>query len=103
MQDLTTQIGQGKEDRDLKAATKSKRLQAKADTAGDLEDTRSSKAADSKYLSDLSATCQKKAADFESRQQIRAEELAAIEKAKEIISSDAVAGNAVKHSVLLQQ
>merc|ERR1712072_251959 len=45
----------------------------------------------------LTATCEQKASDFESRQQLRADEIVAIEKAIEIISSGAVAGNADKH------
>merc|ERR1719499_148827 len=55
------------------------------------------KEADEKYLSDLTATCEQKASDFESRQQLRAEEIEAIEKAIEILSSAAVTGNADKH------
>jgi len=45
----------------------------------------------------LTATCGSKAADFESRQQLRAEEITAVEKAIEILSSGAVSGNAAKH------
>merc|ERR1719171_130587 len=56
-----------------------------------------------KYLSDLTATCEQKASDFESRQQLRAEEIEAIEKAIEIISSEAVQGNAEKHLPTLLQ
>merc|ERR1719326_2823480 len=56
-----------------------------------------------KYLEDLTATCEQKAADFESRQQLRAEEIEAIEKAIEIISSAAVQGNAEKHLPTLLQ
>merc|ERR550537_1358127 len=52
---------------------------------------------DKKYLEDLTATCEQKASDFESRQQLRGEEIEAIEKAIEIISSSAVSGNAEKH------
>merc|ERR1719217_1815524 len=37
------------------------------------------------------------AADFEARQTLRADEIAAIEKAIEILSSEAVSGNAEKH------
>merc|ERR1719502_2046939 len=55
------------------------------------------KKADSAYLADLTATCSEKAAAFESRQQLRAEEIEAIEKAIEIISSGAVSGAADKH------
>jgi tetratricopeptide (TPR) repeat protein len=72
-------------------------LQAKADATGDLTDTTTTKGEDSKYLGDLTATCEQKAGDFESRQQLRADEIVAIEKAIEIISSGAVAGNAGKH------
>merc|ERR1740138_121022 len=50
-----------------------------------------------KYLADLTATCHTKASDFESRQELRSEEIKAIEKAIEILSSDAVSGNAEKH------
>merc|ERR1711865_399956 len=55
------------------------------------------------YLDDLNATCSQKASDFESRQRLRAEEIVAIEKAIEIISSGAVAGNADKHLPALLQ
>merc|ERR1711972_930141 len=59
--------------------------------------------ADKKYLADLTATCEQKASDFESRQQLRAEEIVAIEKAIEIILSSAVSGNAEKHLPKLLQ
>merc|ERR1712029_1088522 len=76
---------------------KAKKLQMKADAEGDLSDTTATKEADEKYLSDLTATCEMKATDFESRQQLRAEEIEAIQKAIEIISGDAVSGSAAKH------
>jgi len=97
MQDLSAQIAQGKTDRGEKAEAKAKTLQAKADNTGDLNDTTTSKKADEKFLSDLTATCGQKSSDFESRQQLRAEEIVAVEKAIEILSSGAVAGNAAKH------
>merc|ERR1740124_1889047 len=97
MQDLKAQVTQGSADRDSKAESKAKNLQNKADANGDLKDTTTTKNADSKYLSDLTATCEQKASDFESRQQLRADEIVAVEKAIEIISSGAVAGNADKH------
>jgi len=97
MQDLKAQIGQATSDRDEKAEFKAETLQSKADAQGDLQDTISTRDADQKYLDDLTATCEQKAADFESRQQLRAEEIEAIEKAIEIVSSGAVAGNADKH------
>merc|ERR1712061_406652 len=94
MQDLTAQTDQAKQDREEKAETKAKKLQAKADAEGDLTDTTTTRDADIKYLDDLTATCEQKASDFESRQQLRSEELEAINKAIEIISSGAVSGNA---------
>jgi prefoldin subunit 5 len=97
MQDLKAQIDQATQDRTEKAETKAKKLQAKADAEGDLQDTTTTRDADQKYLDDLVATCEQKATDFESRQQLRAEEIVAVEKAIEIISSGAVAGNAEKH------
>merc|ERR1719327_2640886 len=97
MQDLKAQIAQATQDRDEKAETKAKTLQHKADATGDLKDTTTTRDADVKYLTDLTATCEQKASDFESRQQLRADEIVAIEKAIEIISSGAVSGNAEKH------
>merc|ERR1719181_1978401 len=103
MQDLNAQIAQGSKDRDEKAESKAKTLQAKADAEGDLKDTTTTRNEDQKYLDELTATCEQKASDFESRQQLRAEEIEAIEKAVEIISSGAVSGNADKHLPALLQ
>jgi len=97
IQDLDAQIEQATQDRTEKAALKAKTLQAKADAEGDLVDTTGTRDADMKYLADLTATCEQKASDFEARQELRAEEIVAIEKAIEIISSNAVSGNADKH------
>merc|ERR1719276_10453 len=72
-------------------------MQAKADAESDVEDTTSTRDADMKYLEDLTATCAQKSSDFDNRQQLRAEEIEAIEKAIEIIGSGAVAGSADKH------
>merc|ERR1719421_1806181 len=103
MQDLNAQIAQATKDRDEKAESKAKALQAKADAEGDLKDTITTRDEDQKYLDELTATCEQKASDFESRQQLRAEEIEAIEKAIEIISSGAVSGNADKHLPSLLQ
>jgi len=103
MQDLKAQIAQATQDRDEKAESKASKLQAKADAEGDLKDTTSTRDADAKYLADLTATCEQKASDFESRQQLRADEIVAIEKAIEIISSGSVSGNADKHLPSLVQ
>merc|ERR1712087_742268 len=70
---------------------------------GDLTETTTTRDADVKYLADLTATCTQKASDFESRQQLRTEELEAIAKAIEILSSDEVTGNAEKYLPTLVQ
>merc|ERR1719487_1110927 len=101
--DLNAQITQDTRDRDEKAEAKASNLQSKADAEGDLQDTTDTRNADTKYLKDLTATCQEKAAAFESRQQLRAEEIEAIEKAIEIISSGSVSGAADKHLPALVQ
>jgi hypothetical protein len=103
MQDLKAQVAQASTDRGEKAEAKAKTLQAKADASGELQDTTSTKEADEKYLSDLTGTCKTKAGDFESRQELRAEEIKAIEKAIEILSSSAVSGNAEKYLPSLVQ
>merc|ERR1719248_215460 len=50
VQDLKAQIDQATQDRDEKAATKAKKLQAKADAEGDLTDTTTTRDEDEKYL-----------------------------------------------------
>jgi cell division septum initiation protein DivIVA len=101
--DLEGQIANAKAAHSEKAETKATKLQAKAEAEGSLEDTTATRDDDTKYLEDLTATCAQKSSDFESRQQLRAEEIAAIEKAIEIISSAAVQGNAEKHLPMLVQ
>merc|ERR1719453_957271 len=64
---------------------------------GDLADTQTTLAEDTKFLADMKAICEKKQADFEARQKMRAEELGAIDQAIEIIAGGAVAGSAGKH------
>merc|ERR1719313_1181670 len=96
-QDLNNSIAEASEDREEKAATKAKRLQQKADAEGDLTDTTTTRDDDAAYLSDLVGTCEQKGTDFLARQELRAEELEAVNKAIEIISSGAVSGAADEH------
>merc|ERR1719271_1242203 len=89
----------------MRAAKAKMKAGKEADAAtdkGSLADTTASKTEDEKYLEDLVAQCEQKSNDFASRQQLRAEELEAIQKAIEIISSPDVAGNAGKHLSLAQ-
>jgi len=102
-QDLKAQIGQATSARTEKSEAKAKALQSSADAKGDLQDTTTTRDDDSKYLADLTATCEQKSSDFASRQQLRAEEIAAVEKAIEILSSGAVSGASEKHLPQLLQ
>jgi chromosome segregation ATPase len=95
--DLEGSIEQATSARDDKMETKAEKQQAKADAEGELADTIATRDDDMKYLQDLTTTCEQKSSDFESRQELRGEEIVAIEKAIEIISSGAVAGNSEKH------
>ena len=92
IQDLKAQITAATADREEKAQEKATKLQGAAEDKGTLGDTTATRDADEKYLSDLVSTCTQKSTDFENRQQLRSDELAAIEKAIEIISSGAVSG-----------
>jgi len=102
-QDLKAQIDQATQARTEKAEAKAKALQAAADSKGDLQDTTTTRDDDSKYLADLTATCEQKSAAFAERQQLRADEIAAVEKAIEILSSGAVSGASEKHLPQLMQ
>mmetsp|Transcript_153582 Transcript_153582/g.286296 ORF Transcript_153582/g.286296 Transcript_153582/m.286296 type:complete len:671 (+) Transcript_153582:76-2088(+) len=104
MADLKAQIASATDDVDSKTSDKASALESKATAEGDLSDTTATKTADEKYKADTDATCAQKASDFEARQQLRAEELVAIEKAIEILSSSSVTGNAEKYlpSALVQ-
>jgi len=95
--DLEGQIEQDTAAKNEKTETKATKTENKAKAEADLADTIATRDDDQKYLDDLVATCAQKASDFASRQTLRTEEIAAIEKAIEIISSGAVAGAGEKH------
>merc|ERR1719214_231167 len=103
MADLRNQLDTANTARTEKSEAKAKALQAEADAKGALADTTGTMEADSKYAADLTATCEQKSADFANRQVLRAEEIEAVEKAIEIMSSGAVSGNSDKHLPALAQ
>jgi chromosome segregation ATPase len=65
----------------------------------ELEETKKSKAADEAYLEDLKMDCAAKAKEWDERQKSVAEELSAIAKAKEILSSGVTVLLQVKRSI----
>merc|ERR1719197_511735 len=84
-QGLKDEISHGEEK--LSTATKGKAAneQAKEDASGKLVETEKSKAADEEYASTLKTECEAKASEWEARQKSAAEEMGAIEKAKQIL------------------
>jgi len=60
-------------------------------------DTVTTRDDDAKYAADLTATCEQKSTDFANRQELRAGEIEAIQKAIEILAGGAVSGASEKH------
>eukprot|EP00448_Togula_jolla_P005634 CAMPEP_0170599824 /NCGR_PEP_ID=MMETSP0224-20130122/17008_1 /TAXON_ID=285029 /ORGANISM="Togula jolla, Strain CCCM 725" /LENGTH=706 /DNA_ID=CAMNT_0010924511 /DNA_START=62 /DNA_END=2180 /DNA_ORIENTATION=+ len=90
LQDLQSSISLAKSSKSAKVGQKADHLQLAATKRGDLEDTTSTRDDDRTYLSDLTTTCGRKASDFEERQKLRTDEIDALEKALDIISSNRV-------------
>jgi hypothetical protein len=97
VQDLLRQIKAATETKNYETTTKAERDETAAEKKGLLADTQKAKADDETYLSTLKAECAMAADDFENRQQLRVEEMEAIEKATEILKSGSVTGMADKH------
>merc|ERR1719240_1528636 len=88
---LSSEIAHNKEK--LAAATKAKAAaeEAQATAEGDLAETEKTKAADEEYAANLKTECETAASEWAARQASAKEEMAAIEKAKEILVSGVVA------------
>jgi len=103
VQDLNSSITDSTNLRDERKVRRADHLKNKGVKTGELKDTTASKKDDESYLAETTATCNLKKSDFENRQELRADELVALERAIEVLSSDAVAGNAAKHLPKLTQ
>merc|ERR1719160_1349678 len=97
VQNLKGQIKAATEAIESKTASRSKAKADSAQASTDLQETSAVREEDAKYLKDVTATCDKKKEAFDARQKMRADEITALEKAIEILSSEAVKGNAEKH------
>jgi len=95
--DLNNQLDAARSAESEKSQAKAKALQGAADSKGALQDTVTTRDDDSKYTADLTATCEQKSSDFANRQELRAEEIEAIQKAIEILAGGAVSGASEKH------
>mmetsp|Transcript_53098 Transcript_53098/g.99802 ORF Transcript_53098/g.99802 Transcript_53098/m.99802 type:complete len:454 (-) Transcript_53098:27-1388(-) len=102
-QKLTDQVEGATRETAVKTEFKGKRAAAKAEAEGDFAETSAAKKEDESYLADLTALCSVKTSDFESRQKLRAEEIEALGKAIEIISSSAVAEGPSSRGAFLQK
>lgn len=77
-----------------KTSYKEAALKAKAEAEGDKADAEAVLAADQKYLADATTECKLKNEAFVSRQELRAGEIEAVDKAIEILSANNVSGAA---------
>lgn len=93
-QDLQATITNSDNAITAKTQEKSTDLQLVATRQGDLQDTTATMQDDTKYKEELTSTCTQKSNDFTDRQKLRSDEIVAIEKAIEILSSDDVKGAA---------
>merc|ERR1719421_5638 len=103
MTDLTNSKTVATQSRQEKSEAKAKNLEDAAEAKSTLADTTLTRDTDAKYLADLEAECSQKASDFESRQTLRTEEIAALEQATEILAGGAVSGAADTHLPALVQ
>jgi len=100
---LSDTIKKSTSDRDGKAVSKGKKAAASAKAKGELEKTKKEKIADTKLKSEIETTFKAKSATFDQNQKVRHDELEAISKAIEIMSSPEVSGSYSKHVNLAQQ
>jgi hypothetical protein len=97
MQDLTDEVERATAENNRKKKTRAQRQEDAAAARGELADTTADRDADVKYLNEAVSGCTQKSTDFEARSKLRVEELAAITKAVEILSSGTVSGAADKY------
>merc|ERR1719310_1796479 len=84
---LSDEITQGKEKLGTATSSKAAYTQAGEEASGKLTETEKSKAADEEYAGTLKTECESKAAEWDARQKSATEEMAAVDKAKEILVS----------------
>jgi hypothetical protein len=97
MQQLTDNIELASQEISRKTKARADTQEAKAQAEADLASTTNDLNEDKTYLADMTSLCEQKTTDFNSRQQLRAEEIEAISKAIEIIGGQSVAGSGDKH------
>jgi len=102
-QDLQGSLDRSTKEQTEKMKTKATREKDGAEAESDLADTTASLDTDTKYLADLTKDCSQKAADYETKQAVRAGEIEALMKAIEIMSGAAVGGGTKYLPSLIQK
>merc|ERR1719487_112650 len=100
--DLVDSIENSNANIEEKTVTKARKEEQAAEDKKSLAATKQMKAEDEQTLTDTKTECSEKKLSFEEKQKLRAEEIVALGKATEILSSGDVAGNAGKHLDLAQ-
>jgi len=100
--DLTDSIENAQKDIERRTIKKQQKIEKKAQEEKRRKGTVAVKAADEKTLGETKTECHEKTYSFEEKQKLRAEEIEALQKATEILSSPDVLGSAEKHLSLAQ-
>lgn len=100
--DLTDSIENSEKEIEAKTIDKEQKATKAAQNKKQLAATLTDKAENEKLLKSTQTECAEKKLSFAEKQKLRTEELAAIAKAIEILSSDEVSGNAEKYLALTQ-
>jgi hypothetical protein len=100
--DLTDSIENSEKEIEEKTIEKEQKTEKAAQNKKQLAATVADKAENGKLLKSTQAECSEKKLSFAEKQKLRTEELEAIAKAIEILSSDDVSGNAEKYLALAQ-
>merc|ERR1719297_678080 len=100
--DLTDSIENSEKEIEAKTIEKQQKSEKSAQNKKQLTATVADKAENEKLLKSTETECEEKNLSFAEKQKLRKEELAAIAKAIEILSSDDVSGNAEKYLSLAQ-
>lgn len=103
MQMLSDSIDNAEHEAASKRKATAEAQQLKAETNGDLTQTTADKDEDVKYKAKMVSLCKLKTADFQSRQKLRGDEIAALTQAVEIMQSQGVKGAGDKHLPTLLQ
>merc|ERR1712129_174826 len=100
--DLTDSIENSEKEIEAKTVEKEQKTEKAAQNKKQLAATEADKAENEKLLKSTETECAEKKLSFAEKQKLRTEELEAIAKAIEILSSDDVSGNAEKYLDLAQ-